>query len=160
MPLFRYFAFVGAALLVLLFAAAALMPQQVTVARGGDDIDKTTIRIHAQKTGPAAVVMNVQQPPSPPDPQTAYIFPEPSRPAPETAAETKLAETKPSDRTADAAASKKPAVRKPHLARDQRLDDPRFAQRYDPRQDPRMYMRNPRWADGRPGRALAYYENW
>jgi hypothetical protein len=63
MPVARYFLFVGAALLALLFALDALMPQQVAVASNTvPSIDKTVVRIRSDQKPPERVVYDTSLP--------------------------------------------------------------------------------------------------
>ena len=68
MPVARYFLFVGAALLALLFAFDALVPQQVAVASNGapssavPSIDKTVVRIRSDQKPPERVVYDTSLP--------------------------------------------------------------------------------------------------
>ena len=63
MPVARYFLFVGAALLALLFAFDALVPQQVAVAsNAAPSIDKTVVRIRSDQKPPERVVYDTSLP--------------------------------------------------------------------------------------------------
>jgi hypothetical protein len=63
MPVARYFLFVGAALLALLFAVDALVPQQVAVAGNAvPSIDKTVVRIRSDQKLPERVVYDTSLP--------------------------------------------------------------------------------------------------
>jgi hypothetical protein len=63
MPVARYFLFVGAALLALLFAFDALVPQQVAVASNAvPSIDKTVVRIRSDQKPPERVVYDTSLP--------------------------------------------------------------------------------------------------
>jgi hypothetical protein len=61
MPLLRYFAYVGGALLALLFVVNWSLPQ-LNAEPERADADRSTIRIHSQHKWPAAVVMDTTQP--------------------------------------------------------------------------------------------------
>jgi hypothetical protein len=65
MPLFRYFAYVGGALLALLFVASAFVPEAVPVAER--DATKPVIRITSDRVGPPRVDFDtrLQLPPAP-----------------------------------------------------------------------------------------------
>ena len=60
MPVFRYFGFVGGALLALLFAISAYFPAP-TVGRPEVTIDKTTIRIARRQAAPELVNIDTSQ---------------------------------------------------------------------------------------------------
>ena len=63
MPVARYFLFVGAALLALLFALDAFVPQQVAVASNAvPSIDKTVVRIRSDQKPPERVVYDTSLP--------------------------------------------------------------------------------------------------
>ena len=63
MPVARYFLFVGAALLALLFALDAFVPQQVAVAsNAAPSIDKTVVRIRSDQKPPERVVYDTSLP--------------------------------------------------------------------------------------------------
>jgi len=61
MPLMRYFALVGVALLGLLFVFDAYLPKapDVSVDRG---VDKSVIRIHSDRKWPERIVFDTNQP--------------------------------------------------------------------------------------------------
>ena len=63
MPVARYFLFVGAALLAMLFALDAFVPQQVAVAsNAAPSIDKTVVRIRSDQKPPERVVYDTSLP--------------------------------------------------------------------------------------------------
>jgi hypothetical protein len=63
MPVARYFLFVGAALLALLFALDAFVPQQLAVASNATpSIDKTVVRIRSDQKPPERVVYDTSLP--------------------------------------------------------------------------------------------------
>lgn len=65
MPVARYFLFVGAVLLALLFAVDALVPQGAVVASSSlssPGIDKSTVRIHSTQKLPERVVYDTSLP--------------------------------------------------------------------------------------------------
>src|SRR5688500_20369810 len=63
MPVARYFLFVGAALLALLFALDAFAPQRVAVASSSTpSIDKTVVRIRSDQKPPERVVYDMSLP--------------------------------------------------------------------------------------------------
>jgi hypothetical protein len=63
MPVARYFLFVGAALLALLFAFDAFVPQQAVVAgNAAPSIDKTVVRIRSDQKLPERVVYDTSLP--------------------------------------------------------------------------------------------------
>ena len=63
MPVARYFLFVGGALLALLLAIDALVPQQTVVAsQAASSIDKTVVRIRSDQKPPERVVYDTSLP--------------------------------------------------------------------------------------------------
>jgi hypothetical protein len=87
MPVARYFLFVGAALLALLFALDGFVPQQVAVAsNAAPSIDKTVVRIRSDQKPPERVVYDTSLPTIvPPAAKTqiaAAAAPAPAPPAP------------------------------------------------------------------------------
>lgn len=63
MPVARYFLYVGAMLLALLFAIDAFMPQELAVAsHSAPGIDKSTVRIHSDQKLPERVVYDTSLP--------------------------------------------------------------------------------------------------
>ena len=72
MPLARYFFFVGAALLALLFVADEYLPKSPAVPRTTDAAaDLSLIRIHSDRKWPERVVFDTAVPPVPPPTATA-----------------------------------------------------------------------------------------
>jgi hypothetical protein len=72
MPLGRYFAFVGSALLALLFLADWYMPK-LAADPARADVDRTTIRIHARPKWPEAVIIDTSLPTIVPPPMAAAV---------------------------------------------------------------------------------------
>jgi len=64
MPLLRYFTVVGGALLVLLYAADAVLPRSPTNEGAVARVDLPAIRIHSERKGPQAIVFDTNQPTS------------------------------------------------------------------------------------------------
>jgi len=63
MPVARYFLYVGAMLLALLFAIDAFVPQELAVAsHSAPGIDKSTVRIHSDQKLPERVVYDTSLP--------------------------------------------------------------------------------------------------
>ena len=63
MPVARYFLFVGGALLALLLAINALVPEQAVVAsQAGPSVDKTIVRIRSDQKLPERVVYDTSLP--------------------------------------------------------------------------------------------------
>ena len=62
MPLRRYFLVGGGALLALLFAANALLPQPPASDPAVSSASPPVIRIHSERKGPEAVVLDTSQP--------------------------------------------------------------------------------------------------
>jgi hypothetical protein len=91
MPVMRYFLFVGAALLALLFAVSAELPSPVVKATNAA-ADLPTIRIHTDRKWPERVVFDTsaKQPAAVAPAQTASIAPTPSAPAQGADVSTKL----------------------------------------------------------------------
>jgi hypothetical protein len=61
MPLARYFALVGGALLALLFVSEAYFPK-LPDSRVGSEVDKSIIRIHSDRKWPERIVFDTTQP--------------------------------------------------------------------------------------------------
>jgi hypothetical protein len=70
MPLGRYFAFVGSALVALLFVADWYMPKLAADPTRAD-IDRTTIRIHSRRNWPEAIILDTSLPTIVPPPIAA-----------------------------------------------------------------------------------------
>jgi hypothetical protein len=69
MPVARYFLFIGGALLALLFAIDALVPQQAVVAsQAAPSFDKTVVRIRSDQKPPERVVYDTSLPTIVPSP--------------------------------------------------------------------------------------------
>jgi hypothetical protein len=62
MPIVRYFAFVGGALLALLFAVGEFMPQLPAPERAEAGVEKSIIRIRSERKWPERVVFDTNQP--------------------------------------------------------------------------------------------------
>lgn len=62
MPLARYFLFVGAALLALLFVSDAYFPKLPDAVSADNGVDKATIRIRSDRKWPQAVVFDTNRP--------------------------------------------------------------------------------------------------
>lgn len=76
MPVLRYFMFVGAALLALLFVVGAELPPSPAVEAANATPDLSTIRIRSDRKWPARVVFDTSAPTIIPAPtQTASIAP-------------------------------------------------------------------------------------
>ena len=91
MPVMRYFLFVGAALLTLLFAVSAELPSSPVVKATNTAADLPMIRIHTDRKWPERVVFDTSAKPAAVAPvQTASIAPTPSAPAQGADASTKL----------------------------------------------------------------------
>jgi hypothetical protein len=76
MPVLRYFVFVGAALLALLFVVGAALPPTPVVQASNAATDLSTIRIHSDRKWPARVVFDTSAPTIVPAPtQTASVAP-------------------------------------------------------------------------------------
>ncbi|WP_441236791.1 hypothetical protein [Bradyrhizobium sp. 930_D9_N1_4] len=80
MPIFRYFVFVGGALLALLFAAGYVLPSQpVAQAIATASNDQPLIRIRSDRHLPERVVLDTSQPTiAAPVVKTAAVAPQPS----------------------------------------------------------------------------------
>lgn len=82
MPVMRYFLFVGAALLALLFAVSAELPSPPVVKATNTAVDLPMIRIHTDRKWPERVVFDTSAKPAAVAPvQTASIAPTPPAPA-------------------------------------------------------------------------------
>jgi hypothetical protein len=76
MPVLRYFMFVGAALLALLFVVGTAMPPAPSVDAANGAPDLSTIRIHSDRKWPERVVFDTSAPRIVPAPaQTASLAP-------------------------------------------------------------------------------------
>jgi hypothetical protein len=120
MPLLRYFLYVGAALVALLFTITwYLPPLEAEPARA--DADRTTIRIHSQHKWPSAVVFDTTLPTIVP-PQAPVVAAEAPAPRPVREALAMLPEppadkAAPSIKPAEAAKPAKRHVRRTRVAR-------------------------------------------
>lgn len=81
MPLARYFLFIGAVLLALLFVVDACLPQMPTAERTNATVDRSVIRIHSDRKWPERVVLDTTRPTITPARTTANV------PAPTSVAE-------------------------------------------------------------------------
>ena len=95
MPVARYFLFVGAALLALLFALDAFAPQQVAVASSSTtgSIDKTVVRIRSDQKPPERVVYDTSLPTIVPPAAKTQIAAVPPAPAPDATAQARVRDT-------------------------------------------------------------------
>ena len=116
MPVFRYFVFVGGALLALLLIVNWSLPA-LNAEGTQDSVDRSIIRIHSQQKWPAAVVFDTTLPtPRAPPPVAAVTAAEPAeKPAREAFA--MAAEPAPTVRVAEPAKPAKPRVRRTKVAR-------------------------------------------
>jgi hypothetical protein len=81
MPVLRYFVFVGAALIALLFVVSAELPSAPVVAASNSAADLTSIRIRSDRKWPERVVFDTSAPTIVPAPtQTASVTPPAARP--------------------------------------------------------------------------------
>jgi hypothetical protein len=81
MPVLRYFMFVGAALLALLFVVGAELPSSPAVEAANGAPDLSTIRIHSDRKWPERVVFDTSAPRIVPAPtQTASLAPVTAKP--------------------------------------------------------------------------------
>jgi hypothetical protein len=91
MPVLRYFAFVGAALLALLFVVGWELPSSPAVEAANTGTDLSTIRIHSDRKWPERVVFDTSAPTIVPAPtQTASAAPVTVAPAQVADASTKV----------------------------------------------------------------------
>lgn len=91
MPVLRYFLFVGAALLALLFVVGGELPPSSAVATTDTGSDLSTIRIHSDRKWPERVVFDTSAPTIVPAPtQTSSITPAGASPAQAADASTKV----------------------------------------------------------------------
>src|SRR5437762_13101701 len=94
MPVARYFLFVGAALLALLFALDAFVPQQVAVAtNAAPSIDRTVVRIRSDQKLPERVVYDTSLPTIVPPVAKTQVAAVPVAPAAGTAAQARVRDT-------------------------------------------------------------------
>jgi hypothetical protein len=116
MPVFRYFAFVGGALLALLLVLNWSLPS-LNADGTQDSVDRSIIRIHSQQKWPAAVVFDTTVPtivPPPAAPVAAAAEPA-AKPAHEAFA--MASEPAPAVKVAEPAKPAKPRVRRTRTAR-------------------------------------------
>ena len=122
MPVFRYFAYVGGALLALILIVNWYLPPLTAEAERGS-ADRTTIRIHSQQKWPAAVVMDTTQPTVVPPAATTAAAAAVEAPVTEAAVTRPpreafaLAEATPAVKPAETAKPAKPHPRRPRVAR-------------------------------------------
>src|SRR5690242_2869046 len=94
MPVARYFLFVGAALLALLFALDAFVPQQAAVANNAaPSIDKTVVRIHSDQKLPERVVYDTSLPTIVPPAAKTQIAAAPVAPPADATAQVRVRDT-------------------------------------------------------------------
>ena len=94
MPVARYFLFVGAALLALLFALDAFAPQQVAVASNSTgSIDKTVVRIRSDQKPPERVVYDMSLPTIVPPAVTTQVAAAPAAPIADLNAQARVRDT-------------------------------------------------------------------
>ena len=95
MPVARYFLFVGAALLALLFALDAFAPQQVAVASSSTtgSIDKTVVRIRSDQKPPERVVYDTSLPTIVPPTAKTQIAAVPPAPVADATAQAQVRDT-------------------------------------------------------------------
>ena len=94
MPVARYFLFVGAVLLALLFALDAFAPQQLAVADNtAPSINKTVVRIRSDQKLPERVVFDTSLPTIVPPAATTRIAAAPAAPAADVSAQAQLRDT-------------------------------------------------------------------
>ncbi len=115
MPVFRYFAYVGGALLALLLILNWSLPA-LNAEGTQDSVDRSIIRIHSQQKWPAAVVFDTTLPATAPLPAPVAAATEPAaQPAREAFA--MASEPVPAVRPAEAVKAAKPHVRRARTAR-------------------------------------------
>jgi hypothetical protein len=115
MPVFRYFAYVGGALLALLLVLNWSLPA-LNADGTQDSVDRSIIRIHSQQKWPAAVVFDTAVSTIAPPQTPAVAAAEPAaQPAREAFA--MASEAAPAARPADAVKAAKPRVRRARTAR-------------------------------------------
>ena len=115
MPVFRYFVFVGGALLALLLIVNWSLPA-LNAEATQDSVDRSIIRIQSQQKWPAAVVFDTTLPTIAPPPAAAVAATEPAaKPAREAFA--MAVEPAPTVKVAEPAKPAKPRVRHTKVAR-------------------------------------------
>ena len=115
MPVFRYFAYVGGALLALLLILNWSLPAPDAESTQ-DSVDRSTIRIHSQQKWPAAVVFDTTVAAVVPPPVAAAAAVEPAaKPAREAYA--MAVEPAPAVKAAEPGKPAKPRVRRTKVAR-------------------------------------------
>jgi hypothetical protein len=115
MPVFRYFVFVGGALLALLLIVNWSFPAQ-NAEPTGDSVDRSIIRIHSQQKWPAAVVFDTTRPTIAAPPAAAVAAAEPAAKPPREAF-AMASEPAPTVNAAEPAKPAKQRVRRTKVAR-------------------------------------------
>lgn len=131
MPVARYFLFVGGALLALLLAVDALVPQEAVVAsQAAPSVNKTVARIRSDQKLPERVVYDTSIPTIvPPPSMTAQVVAPPSVPAlADAAAKARVRETFAQLVPAEAKKPEPQVQRKRKIARSRPVPPMQFAQ--------------------------------
>lgn len=139
MPVFRYFLYVGAALVVMLFAIDAYVPRPpAPIQANAPGFDRTTIRITSNRVTEPPIVYDTSQPTIVPPPQMAA-----SKPVEAVAAKSAEATATTGDRRVEAMAqietAPKPAASKPK-------PKPRKIARHDYQYARQQYAQRQAWA--------------
>jgi hypothetical protein len=134
MPVARYFLFIGGALLALLFAIDALVPQQAVVAsQAVPSVDKTVVRIRSDQKPPERVVYDTSLPTIvPPQAVTAQaVVPAaaPASPLADATAQARVRETFAQFVPAEAKKPESQVQRKRKIAKTRSAQPTQFAQR-------------------------------
>ena len=94
MPVVRYFVFVGGALLALLLAINAFVPQPVAVAENSaPTVDKTVVRIRSDQKLPERVVYDTNLPTIVPPTSNVQVAAAPAPPAADASAQARVRDT-------------------------------------------------------------------
>jgi len=130
MPVARYFLFVGAVLLALLFALDGFAPQQAAVASNSTgSIDKTVVRIRSDQKPPERVVYDMSLPTIVPPVATTQVAAAPAAPVADLNAQARVRDTFAQFVPAEAKKVEPQAPRKRKVAKARSAQPPmRFAQ--------------------------------
>ena len=94
MPVARYFLFIGGALLALLLAINAFVPEQAVVAsQAGPSVDKTVVRIRSDQKPPERVVYDMSLPTIVPPAAKTQVAAVPPAPVADPSAQARVRDT-------------------------------------------------------------------
>jgi hypothetical protein len=150
MPIARYFLFVGGALLALLLAIDAFVPEQAVVAsESAPSIDRTVVRIRSDQKLPERVVYDTSLPTIvPPAAVTAQVAPAAPPAVADATAQARVRETFAQFVPAEAKKTEPQVQRKRKIAKTRTAPEMQFAQRPQMRvaqQSQFGFFGGPRW---------------